>query len=327
MLTTSRPDDHIQQIHDALTADEEVIAPLIDPQRLRQELQHPENAQRASMLMLLAAKRETDDAIQVLELLRDGGIEPAAARNSAGVGCLGFCHAHTVDWLLAQGCHPSKEPSLLNETVERYTYGAPDGLDLLSRFIELGLDINRRDRKNDGQTMLMALGSQLKSGVNDFREPRIAQAMVHLMDAGADIHARNRNGANVLVCTIGRHAFDMVVELLRRGARCDPGSLQDERIASIAVEKNRPEALQLLRQQGSDLSAMVMEDEGISLIDAAVRYDTPAVLLWLLDEGIFQESDITEPFAPDLRCERVLASRRAQQAAQAALNSLDTLSP
>lgn len=320
----SKPPLSLMGLNNALSAHEPNVLGRIDPDALRQALSDYHNRFTGHAMIAAAARRPFEDSLTVLQLLHDCGVDAAEASGPGGQGCLWRAHSRNIDWLVQHGCDPRTVPLLAFDFVFQYMKGSDDALLALHKVVEHRADVNTR--RPGGNTPVIQLADDLANNCS-ISAQRARQLIPVLLDLGVDLHARNRRGTTALAAAISAHSLDVAQELLRRGARFDSGSSQEDFFATVAIEKDNVPALALLRDAGSDLRGLV-NDDGLSLIDTAVKHDAAATMSWLLEEGLFTKDDMNvEDLPPDTRCGAALRSLLARQAACRALQSLDNGAP
>ncbi|KAJ0158469.1 hypothetical protein CTA2_11518 [Colletotrichum tanaceti] len=115
--------------------------------------------------------------------------------------------------------------SLLDSSKDRLTIRERIVRDL----IELGVDPNHYDKR--GNTVLMAFVAQLPED-DDYKKP--VQILEFLIEAGADVHARNRNGETALHIAVRRGKKLAMRTLTRHGANAHARDAEGRSVLQVA---------------------------------------------------------------------------------------------
>ncbi|KAJ4292522.1 hypothetical protein N0V90_009185 [Kalmusia sp. IMI 367209] len=134
---------------------------------------------------------------------------------------------------------------------------------ILKRLIELGADINAKDK--DGRTPIHALARDSTLYRSD-KEARI------LIDAGCDLNAQDNEGKTLLSLALSQYKPQEAVEtVLKLGANLNIRDYSGRSILHLAVPKWESELLEFLVKQGAD--PLAVDNFGDTLFHEAARQD------------------------------------------------------
>jgi hypothetical protein len=148
--------------------------------------------------------------------------------------------------------------------------------------LDHGADPNIRDQ--DGQTPLHSACGDPRVRVSGWRITRAPTLLVlseargnrdarlasRLLDRGADIEARDRDGYTPLLIAARNGTTDVLQVLLSRGAAPNARDKRGRTALHWTAELNRPQHLKLLLAHGADVSAE--DGRGLTPLDLAVRH-------------------------------------------------------
>jgi len=136
-------------------------------------------------------------------------------------------------------------------------------VDQVKQLLATGSDVNSRDRERETPLIEAALADQ-------------PAAVAALIEAGADLEARNDRGFTAL------HA-SAYVGLLDHGAAVDARSLHAIRPLHVAAEQNQAAMAELLIARGADVEAV--QGDGYTPLSRATFYKSAAVMALLKRHG------------------------------------------
>ena len=114
------------------------------------------------------------------------------------------------------------------------------------------------------------------------------KVVASLLDGGADIEARNENGATPLHVAAEYNEPEVVALLLDRGANIEAHMSKGVTPLHLAAAHNRSEMVALLLDRGANIKAR--PESGRTPLHFAARYNKPEVIAFLLDRGANIES-------------------------------------
>jgi ankyrin repeat protein len=118
----------------------------------------------------------------------------------------------------------------------------------------------------------------------------------HLLDDGASLASRDRQGATPLTHAARSHHTDMVELFLSRGASVNARDLDGSTALFVASEQDSAPIVQLLIAHGSDVN--LPGRSGLTPIEAAAYMGSESIVRLLLDKGANPEKSDTTGKSP-----------------------------
>ncbi len=235
---------------------------------------------------------------QIVKLLLDAGADPNLT-NKLGWSPLFIAlakmkpetrHGEVIDLLLARGANPKlKDKAGLTLLMVAVRYNHPG---MVQRLLKLGL--SARDATEAGETVLHMLGRN----ANMLRQ--------QLIEAGADVNVRDKEGGTPLMVAIINNDYDGVKLLLDKGAALEQPTVsgmspltaacafqvlsndvfpeKEKNAAREETVKAAEQIVRLLLERGANVNAL-SEKEGFGPLHGAVITGTPQVVALLLEKG------------------------------------------
>jgi ankyrin repeat protein len=272
--------------------------------------------------LLLAALFGNTEAVK---LLLDAGADPRATTNDGASALMwGARNGEIVDRLIDRGADVNAK-SKVGRTPLIIAASYANNLDAVRALLAAGADVNAKD--DSGTTPLVAAAVT--------RDLGLLQA---LLEAGADLHAGNKNRFSGLPLVAAAESNDLpaVRLLLKRGAGESRDALNRSLIA--ACIHGSIELATVLLDAGADVNAYVTAGSTPETpLAAAVysEYQSASLVELLLERGADVQRKDARDMSPlmiakqhgDTEIVALLADHRARQAAQKSLSLLQACGP
>ena len=159
---------------------------------------------------------------------------------------------------VAAGADVNAKDSDGNKPMQQALLYAPIETSIIQTLLDVGVDVNDTDWGYDNDTYLML-------AVSGRHNPSFHESNYHvikmLLDAGANVNARNESGGTALMIAVSHRHPETIRLLLNAGANVNAKDDEGHTALMSAVHSENPETIKLLLDAGADATVQAKDGE------------------------------------------------------------------